>query len=299
MNRCIDRRRFLGIAGALGAGLARVPTTHAGAAGAGRGAPTAERLGWRLACNAYTYNKLTFHETIGKVAGLGLKYIVGFNWQKLDPSRPETVFGERMTPADRAETRRRLADAGLKLTGCYCRDLSAEPIARQVFDFAREMGIETLVGEPPVEAFDMLEKLCAEFSLDLAVHNHAKPSKYWQPETLLDLFKGRSRRIGACCDTGHWIRSELPVVETLARFQGRVLTFDLKDIGEDGSCVPFGTGKGNTRALLGELRRQGFRGVLGIEYGQRRPNAEQEIAQCVAFIEQVSRDLAGPGAPGA
>jgi sugar phosphate isomerase/epimerase len=171
------------------------------------------------------------------VAALGLKWIVGFNWQKLGPKTPEAIFGERMSAAERQETKRRLCDAGIKLVACYCRDLAHEDVCRQLFDFSREMGIETLDGEPPVEAFDMLEKLCNEYQINLAVHNHAKPSKYWNPETLLGIFQGRGPRIGACCDTGHWTRSGLPSVETLAKFQGRVLTFDLKDINSraDGS----------------------------------------------------------------
>ena len=293
MNETIRRRRFLKTAGALGTGmgLAGLPI-HLVAAEAPKGAPHAEQLGWHLACNAYSFNKLTLYETIGKVAALGLKYTVGFNWQKLDPQRPEAVFNEQMSTAERQETKKRLGDAGVKMPACYCRKLAEEDACRRLFDFCREMGIEMIDGEPPFEAYGMLEKLCDEYQLTLAVHNHAKPSPYWEPETLLKIFQGRSRRIGACCDTGHWIRSELPTVETLAKFQGRLFTLDLKDIGEEGFCVPFGTGKGDIRGILKELHRQRFRGVIGIEYGQRPPDGEAEIAQCVAFFEQVCQELA-------
>ncbi|HUT94056.1 MAG TPA: TIM barrel protein [Thermoguttaceae bacterium] len=293
MNKTIRRRRFLKTVGALGTGmgLAGLPI-HLVAAEAPKGAPHAEQLGWHLACNAYSFNKLTLYETIGKVAALGLKYTVGFNWQKLDPQRPGAVFSEQMSTAERQETKKRLDDAGIKMPACYCRKLAEEDACRRLFDFCREMGIEMVDGEPPFEAYGMLEKLCDEYQLTLAVHNHAKPSPYWEPETLLKIFQGRSRRIGVCCDTGHWIRSELPTVETLAKFQGRLFTLDLKDVGEEGFCVPFGTGKGDIRGILKELHRQRFRGVIGIEYNQRSPNGEAEIAQCVAFFEQVCQELA-------
>ena len=174
-----------------------------------KGAPHAEQLGWQLACNAYSFNKLTLYETIGKVAALGLKYTVGFNWQKLDPQKPEAIFNEQMSAAQRQETKKRLSDAGVKLVACYCRKLAEEDACRRLFDFCREMGIETVDGEPPLDAYDMLEKLCDEYQISLAVHNHAKPSPYWNPETLMKIFEGRSKRIGACCDTGHWVRSGL------------------------------------------------------------------------------------------
>ena len=292
MNKTISRRRWLGTAGALGAGIGLwgLPTRLV-AAQAAKGAPHAEKLGWQLACNAYTFNKLTLYETIDKVAGLGLKYTVGINWQKLDPQRPGTIFSEQMSAADRQETRKRLADAGVKMPACYCKKQPDESAWRRLFDFCRDMGIEMIDGEPAFEDYDLLEKLCDEYRINLAVHNHAKPSPYWEPETLLKIFQGRGRRIGACCDTGHWIRSGLPTAETLAKFQGRLFTLDLKDLGEDGFAVPYGTGKGDIRGVLKELQRQRFRGLIGIEYGQRPPNGEAEVAQCVAFFEQVCQEL--------
>ena len=295
MRKCIGRRDFLKAVAAAGVAPASVALhlRHAAAAQP-QGAPHAAKLGWRMACNAYSFNKLTFYETIGKVASLGLAYTVGFNWQKLDPQKPEAIFSERMSAPQRRETKRRLGDAGVQLVCCYCRDLAKEDACRVLFEFAREMGIETLDGEPPPEAFDMLEKLCDEYRINLAVHNHAKPSKYWSPETLLGIFRGRSRRIGACCDTGHWGRSGLSSVEMLVKLQGHILTFDLKDVDDKGSCVPFGTGKCDIRGILKELHRQRFRGVVGIEYGQRSPNSEAEIAQCAAFFEKVARELASP-----
>jgi sugar phosphate isomerase/epimerase len=156
------------------------------------------------------------------------------------------------------------------------------------------MGMETLDGEPPHDAFDMLEKLCDEYQLNLAVHNHAKPSPNWDPETLLKIFQGRSKRIGACCDTGAWTWSGLSSVETLKKLQGRILTFDLKDVTEERFCVPFGAGKSDIRGIMKELRRQRFRGVLGIEYSQRTPNSEAEIARCVTYFDQVAQELSAP-----
>lgn len=289
----LSRRGFLKTTSALGlaAELWGVHGDSLSAAETAQGAPHAKKLGWRLACNAYSFNRLTFYETIGKVASLGLKEVVGFNWQKLDPQKDGAQFSEQMSPAERRETSKRLSDAGVKLVCCYCRELAKEDACRRLFDFAREMGIETLDGEPPMDAYDMLEKLCDEYQLNLAVHNHARPSPYWQPETLLKLFEGRSKRIGACCDTGHWARSGLDPVETLKKLEGRILTFDLKDVDDQGTCVPFGTGKGNIRGILTELCRQRFHGVLGIEYDQRAPNLEADLVSCIAYFDKLAQEL--------
>ena len=289
MAQRVDRRWFLKAAGSLvpvacGA-RALQPLFASDASHAGK-------LGWRLGVCAYSFNYLSFYETIDKAASLGLKQVVGFNWQKLDPRKAEAVFSENMPAAERRETKKRLNDAGVKIPCCYCGQWAAEDACRRLFDFAREMGIETLDGEPPVEAFDLLDKLCNEYQLNVAVHNHAKPSTYWKPETLLTVFRGRSKRIGACCDTGHWARSGLNPVETLRKLQGRVLTLDLKDVDGRGVCVPFGTGKGDIHGILRELHRQRFRGVIGIEYDQRPADIEKDLAQCIAYFNNTAKELA-------
>lgn len=285
-----SRREFLA-ASAVATVAAFGRTRPLGALEAAKGAPHAEKLGWRLGCCAYSFNRLTFYETVGKVASLGLKEIVGFNWQALDPKKPGSVLNEKMSADERRETKKRLGDAGVKLACCYCGSWAGEEACRRLFEFARDMGIETLDGEPPVEAFDMLDKLCGEYQVNVALHNHAKPSPYWDPETLLKLFERRSKRIGACCDTGHWARSGLNSVEALAKLQGRILTFDLKDVNHRGACVPFGTGKADIRGILKELHRQRFRGILGIEYDQGAQDIEAEIGQCVAFFDKAAQQL--------
>lgn len=281
MQRSIDRRDF------LKAAAVAVAVPACGAAAPRPGAAAAARLGWRLACNCYSFNKLTLYETIGNVAGFGLTETVGFNWQKLDPQRPGLVFNEQLSAADRRETNKRLADAGVRMTSCYCSSFAKADDCRRLFEFAREMGIETLDGEPPFDAYDRLDKLCNEYKLNLAVHNHAKPSPYWMPETQLKMFQGHSPRIGACCDTGHWGRSNLDTIAGLKKLQGRILTFDFKDVNEQGQCVPYGTGKCNIRGMLQELHRQKFRGIFGIEYDQRAPNLMSDIRQCIAYFDQV------------
>ena len=154
------------------------------------------------------------------------------------------------------------------------------------------MQVETIVAEPPAEAFPAIDKLCEEFQINLAVHNHPKSpqSKYWQPEHVLKVCEGRSRRIGGCCDTGHWVRSGLDPVECLKKMAGRIISMHLKDVIEWGNPgardVPLGQGKANYAAVLQELRRQTFKGVMTIEYEHESPQLMDDVAQCVAFVEK-------------
>src|SRR4029078_10800793 len=137
---------------------------------------------------------------------------------------------------------------------------------RKVFEFAKKLGLLTIVSEPPAEAFDLLDKLANEYQINVAIHDHPQPSTYWNPDSVLKVCEGRSRRIGACADVGHWYRSGLVPLDSLKKLQGRGIEFHFQDIAENKEDVPWGTGKCNVPGLLNEAYRQQFKGVFSIEY---------------------------------
>ena len=295
MNRFVERREFLKTVGAMGAGMSLLglrSTLGAEAAGA----PHAEKLGWRLACQAYSFNKYTFYEAIEKNASLGLRYIEAYPGQAISKGNPDVKINESTAPDVRQEVKKRLADAGVKLVNYGVCGLSKdEAVSRKTFDFAKDMGIETIVSEPAEDAFDTVEKLCEEYKINVAIHNHPRPSKYWNPDKVLEVCKGRSKRIGACADTGHWMRSELNPLDQLKKLEGHIVSFHFKDLNEYGKGahdVPWGTGKGDVKAMLAEILRQGIKAVFSIEYEYNWTTSVPEIAQCVAFFDKVAAELA-------
>lgn len=297
MHNSLNRRHFLRSAAMAGAGVVAsssmlpLATSAQGVSGSGR-------LGWRLACCAYSFNKLSFYQTIEKIRALGLNSVEGFLWQQLSPDKPKIQTNAQLSAADRREMKLRLSDANVRLVSTYCNKLEEPDASRKTFEFAKEMGMEFLVAEPPVEAYDMLEKLCNEYQISLAVHNHPQPSPYWSPDVFLARSKGRGPRIGTCADTGHWCRSNLCPVEQLKRLQGRVVSFHLKDVDTFGEkkaeCVPWGTGKGRIREIMAAMKRQGFRGVFAIEYEPYKPENFDRIRECVAWFETTAREMASP-----
>ena len=88
---------------------------------------------------------------------------------------------------------------------------------RKIFSFCSEMGVQIITCEPEKKHLDIVSALCDEFKINAAIHNHPKPSAYWHPDTVLQAIKGRSSRLGACADIGHWVRSGLNPVECLEK----------------------------------------------------------------------------------
>lgn len=299
MARKFDRRCFLKTSGAIGLGiglLGRTPLVFASETT--KGAPHAEKLGWRLACQAYSFNRFTFFEAVDKTASIGLKYIEAYPGQRLSKDNSAAI-DDNLSADNRKIVKKKLADSGVKLVNYgVCGLSNNEAESRKVFDFAKDMGIETIVSEPGEDAMEILDKLCGEFSINVALHNHPKPSHYWNPDTVLKAVEGRSKRIGACADTGHWVRSGFKPLDCLKKLEGRIISFHFKDLNElspEAHDVPWGTGVCDVKGMLAEIHRQKIKAVFSIEYEYHWDNSLPEIAQCVANFDKIAAEIQANG----
>ena len=272
----------------------------------------AEKLGWQMAIHAYTFRKFSIFECIDKTAALGLKYMSLSGSVNLGGTN--TVTTVQITDQDTAAIQKAVAAKGIKLVNIGVVKLPPdEAESRKVFEFAKKMGIDTLVAEPEPAALDTVEKLCKEYNIKVAIHNHPKPSQYWNPDTVLDAVKGRTPLMGSCADTGHWLRSGLDPVECLKKLDGRVICLHFKDLvieepktqntvpaaGKKKKSaasamhdVPWGTGVGDVKAQMAELKRQHFHGAFCVEYEYNWDNSMPEIAECVKFFNASCAELA-------
>ena len=103
--------------------------------------------------------------------------------------------------------------------------------------------------------------------------------------------------VGACADTGHWVRSGLDPVECLKKMEGRINAFHLKDAAEKGNRksedAPLGEGAGSYKAVLAELKRQGYKGLTTIEYEKDGEKLQDDMVKCVQFVEEQAKALGG------
>ncbi len=261
-------------------------------------APAQAQDSWRLGMQAYSFNRFTFYEAVDKNKALGMHTIEAYPGQALSAQHGDAKFDHTLSSALMLEVKQMLKAKGVTLVNYGVVGLpNNEEACRKVFDFAKAMGIETIVSEPPEDALDLIDKLCQEYQIGVALHNHPKPSRYWDYQTVLRLCEGRSAWIGACADTGHWTRSGIDPVEAVRALgmAGRIRSLHFKDLNEFGvrsaHDVPWGTGQSKARQVLALLASMGFKGSVSIEYEHNWLNSMPEIAQCVSFFEQTAYEL--------
>ena len=246
-------------------------------------------------CQAYTFRMFTVLEAIDKTAEAGGKTIEFYPKQKFSPEQKDVVFNHESPPEVVNAVKARLAEKGVTAVAYGVVKLGKDDAEnRKVFEFCKGMGIGIVVTEPDVEALDKIEALVKEFDIKMAIHNHPKRPldrayKFWDPNYVLEITKDRDPRMGACADTGHWVRSGLDPVECIRILKGRIFDSHLKDLNEAGNPkahdVPYGTGVSNISAILAEYQAQGFPGPLHVEYESNWENNVPDVAKCLEFVK--------------
>ncbi|MFC1761773.1 ThuA domain-containing protein [Planctomycetota bacterium] len=257
-----------------------------------------EKLGWPLGMTAYTFHKYTLFETIEKTDQIGLAYLGGLSFQKVS-KKINKNFDAQLSDEELKAIRLKLDDAGVRLlTSFYARIPGDDAGCRKVFEFARKMGIETLISEPPLEALDTIEKYCDEYDINLAIHNHGpkQSPNYWNPEAVMKVCQGRGPRIGVCADMGYWMRAGIDPVAAVKTIGHRLLVVQMHDLNEltaEGHDVPWGTGAGRTEAFLKEVHRLGIKPkMFGLEYSYDWFDSIPEVTQSARFFDKVILELA-------
>ena len=248
--------------------------------------------GFALGCQAWTFKEFSVMEAIEKTAAAGGGVIEFYPGQKFSPDQPGVKFDHNATDEMIAAVQAQLQKSGIRAVNYGVVAIPKDEAgARKIFEFAKKLGLYGITTES-VDAIDTIEKLVKEYDICVGFHDHPRrpndPAyKMWDPNYVLSVVKDRDPRIGACADTGHWVRSGLDPVDCLKILRGRIISSHLKDLNEKSPGahdVPYGTGVSNIPGILAELKKQNFAGHISIEYEYHWTNSVPEVAQCIGFV---------------
>src|SRR5512140_587794 len=108
-SNAYNRREFLGRTFVSSAVVAMSPASLSWAAeGTGRkkaglGTPKAEKLGWKVCCQLYTFRDRGFYEALEVIAGLGIQRVEPGFFLPLSKDEPGLTTSENLAPAKRRE----------------------------------------------------------------------------------------------------------------------------------------------------------------------------------------------------
>lgn len=261
-----------------------------------------KKVGWRLGCQFWTFRQYTAYETLDILHAMGVHHAEFYPGQRLSPEKPDVHVGPEMSDEDIKLLKDKCKEYKIGTDNFGVADVNqGEDETRKLFEFAKKLGVHTIVAEPEDKSFDLLDKLTEEYKINIAIHDHPKPSHYWNPDTLLKAIDGHSKRIGACADVGHFVRSGLSSLESVKKLKGHIISLHFKDVMPDNAPgnyagygdVVWGTGKVDCAAVMDELKDQGFKGIFSIEYekttGQDLIN---NVEKSIRFFSEHASELA-------
>lgn len=252
------------------------------------------KLDWKLGIQAWTFHDTTFAAALDKMNTCGVKYVEGFPGQKIGGGMDGTM-DYHMDKAKIKKIKKMLKDHHLTMVsyGVVVPKTAAD--WETLFKFAKALNLQNIVSEPEESQIPMISKLCDKYKINIAIHDHPRPSHYWSPDILLNAIKGASSRIGACADIGHWTRSGLDPVECLKKLEGHIKELHFKDLNEkspDAHDVPWGTGINNITGVMEELKRQHFQGLVAVEYEYDWGHNVPDIIKSLQFFRSEEKKLA-------
>lgn len=272
------RRRFLALSAAAAAGATMFDLARCVAAEDAKD-PFG---GWPVGVQSYSLRKFDVTEAVRHMQGLGVHYVEFFSGHLPLDASPEQL----------AETKQMLQRAAITMSAHGVNGFSSDHAAnRRVFEFARRAGLKNITANPAKDSFQSLDKLVAEFDIRICIHNHGPGALYDKIDDVVDAVKDHDPRIGACVDTGHFIRSKEDPIEAIRRLGSRVFALHIKDEAsreKQSHNVVIGQGFLDVVALFKTLRDIQFPadGSISLEYEANPDNPIDDMQQCLAVAKE-------------
>lgn len=273
MNAAWTRRNFLGAAaGAAVLGATRI----------GRAADADKYGGFLMGIQTYSLRGFKVDQALEYVQELGLGSVEMF----------EAHFSTKSSPEQIDEMLKKTKAKGIKILAHGVNRFSKDHEAnKRLFEFAKRAGIRNLSADPTEDSFDSLDKLCAEYDVRIAIHNHGPGARYDKVADVLNAVKGHHPNIGACADLGHYIRSAEDPVRVINLLKGRLFGIHLKDFAEQQAKtkgVILGRGHLDVAGVFKALKQVEFPadGCLALEYEEKPNDPLGDIKECLAAASE-------------
>ncbi len=269
----MDRRRFLkkssiGIAGVAWWSCGGSPVAEVEEAAAAVPESLASVLAnspFRFGFQSYSLRHFSETEALAGQAGkLGLPFVEVYNGHL-----PITATDKEINTFKQA-----LDQAGVEVNAFGVESFTADHEANQrLFQFGQKLDVENLSADPSKDAFESLQQLVAQYDIRIAIHNHGPGDERWRrPEWILEAVKDLDPRIGACVDTGHYLRAGVDPVKAIRILGSRVWGVHLKDFDAESEEQIVGQGRLNLVETFQALLDVGFKGPLSLEYESHMEN---------------------------
>jgi inosose dehydratase len=250
-----------------------------------RPAPADPWRGLKMGVATYSFRKLPLDACIHGIRRVDLHYC----------SIKDAHLPLNSTTEQRKQVSQAFRDAGITPLSCGNITIKNEAMARQAFEYARDIGVPTIVCAPDPSTLSMLDKMVKEFDIKLAIHNHGPESPHFKsPTQVWEAIQSVDPRIGLCIDVGHTLRSGDDPATDIRKYKARLYDCHFKDVSDahgKNSRVEVEVGRGviDVPGMLAALLEAKFAGHVGFEHEKTPENPVPGLAESVGYTKGVLR----------
>lgn len=266
------------------------------------------KVKFKLGMAGYSCHRLTADETLALMKRLDMHYLC-----IKDFHLPFSA-----TDMEIAAFKQKCADHGVTGYGLGPVYMDTKDQARKTFEFAKRVGVKTVVGVPyemrelngkkvRFESRSLSEQisgLCGEYDVRYAIHNHGPDIPYLFPtgEKSWNMVKDLDSRMGLCLDIGHDFRAGANPADSIRRFHTRIYDMHIKNVLFDPKknlAVPMPRGGMDMWEVVKTLVDVGYDGCCSLEYesfpdkGVKPGIKETEVAESVGYFKGLMKAVEG------
>ena len=232
----------------------------------------------------YSYHNLSMDEMIVQLNALR----VG----EIEMSRGEFMLMNHPTEELFRSARTKLDRAGIRCVSYYTATIKEEQDLENAARFARLLGSSNVTGDATGSILNRIDRRFTQEQLTFGIHNHyfkGEKFAYESPEDVLSALAGLSKTVGATADVGHFASCGHDPVDAVRKLGPRLILVHLKDIqAVDGEVnVLLGTGISKISAVMQELHRQNFAGLVAVEY-EKEGDVNDDMRQDMEFARRLA-----------
>src|SRR5260370_22963669 len=179
-------------------------------------------LGLRVGFSAGAFGPIPFSEAAAKADALGTGFLEASSSQKVSPEIPKSL-DYNLSPDEVRAVKNRLAELRLRLVAYRVGAIPAdESSRRRLFEFAKAVDIETIVTSAAPAALPELDRLAAEFGVNVAFEGSNLKS-------LVSSLDGLSSRMGLSSATAALAQAGIKPTDGMRQVDDRLLSLGLPD----------------------------------------------------------------------
>ena len=229
---------------------------------------------------SYTVRKMPLEQAIKAIQRVGLKYV----------SIKDAHLSLKSTTEERRAVAEKFKAAGI--TPMSCGNVSMEnneASVRQAFEYARDLGLPTIVCAPDPQSMAILDRMVKEFNIKLAIHNHGPEDKRFpSPYDVWKAVEKYDERIGLCIDVGHTARAKVDPAEAIVKCKARLYDLHIKDIASTESnagTIEGGRGVLDLKGILQALLKIKYEHLVSFEYEKDADDPLPGLAETVGYTK--------------